>query len=284
MNTVFTLDSQRIYASFQRLGNKEVQNSVVSKTLGENLLQRLPALSLQPKVIVDLGAGSGVFTSALAQHYPQSLVIAVDYAPAQLHRAVEPKGAALCARAELLPFADNSIDLLFCHLMLHWCAHPEVVIHEMQRVLKPNGVLLFSVLGPDSLQELRQSLLTLSDKPYLPSFTDMHHWGDLLQQAQFKNPVVDVEYFDLYYTDFSQLMQALRTQSPIYFLHTMNKGLITPRQWQRLETAYEAYRDEHGLVMTLEVVYGIAFGKALAPQDLHSQEASIPIQKVQRRR
>jgi malonyl-CoA O-methyltransferase len=219
----------------------------------------------------------------LAQHYPQSRVIAVDYALSQLRNLAESKESALCARAELLPFADHSVDLVFCHLMLHWSATPEMVILEIHRILKPNGVLLFSVLAPDSLKELRQVFLNISDKPYIPTFTDMHNWGDLLQHAQFKNPVVDVEYFSLYYKTFAQLMLAVR-QGPTYFLQNMNKGLITPRQWQCLEKAYEAYRDEYGLVVTLEVAYGIAFGKRLTQPADPVQEASIPVQNVQRRK
>lgn len=283
MNTSI-LNPQRIHADFQRLGRRVNHNSALGKALGQNLLQRLPALTLQPQVIVDLGAGNGIFTEALAQHYPQSTVIAADYASSVLQNLGESKGIGLCARAECLPFADNSVDLLFCHMLLHWCTNPEAVIFEAQRILKPNGVLLFSALAPDSLQELRQSFLTISDKPYIPIFTDMHNWGDLLQRAQFKNPVVEVDYFNLYYDSFAQLMSALRTQCPIYCLQNMNKGLMTPRQWQKVEKAYEAYRDEYGLVVTLEVVYGIAFGKAVIQQSNELQETSIPLQRVQRKR
>lgn len=283
MNTLFAINPQRIRADFQRLKNHSDHYIAVSKALGENLVQRLAALNLQPRVIVDLGAGSGLFTETLVQQYPQSNVIAVDYMLSQLQTLDKAKEPALCARAELLPFADASIDVIFCHMMLHWCAAPEVVIHEIQRVLKPNGVLLFSVLAPDSLTELRQVFSTLSDKPYIPTFTDMHNWGDLLQQAQFKNPVVDVEYFSLYYKNFAQLMSELRL-GPTYFLQDMNKGLITPRQWQRLEAAYENYRDEYGLILTLEVVYGIAFGRELQLDNGYPLESSIPLQKVQRKR
>ncbi len=283
MNTPLVLNPQRIRAGFQRLKSHSDHYIAVSEVLGESLVLRLAALNLQPEIIVDLGAGAGIFTEILAQQYPQSKVIAVDYALSQVQKLDEAKESTVCARAELLPFADASIDVIFCHLMLHWCTHPEAVIHEIQRVLKPNGVLLFSVLAPDSLTELRQSFLTLSDKPYIPLFTDMHNWGDLLQQAQFKNPVVDVDYFSLYYKNFTRLMLELR-QSPTYFLQGMNKGLITPRQWQRLEKAYESYRDEYGLTLTLEVVYGVAFARDTKQAGLCTQEASIPLQSVQRKR
>jgi malonyl-CoA O-methyltransferase len=283
MNTSSAINPQRIRAEFQRVKGHSDHYITVSKTLGEDLVQRLAALNLQPQVIVDLGAGRGIFTETLVQLYPQAKVIAVDYALSQLQQLDKAKESALCARAELLPFADVSIDVIFCHMMLQWCSAPEMVIQEIQRVLKPNGVLLFSVLAPDSLTELRQVFSTLSEKPYIPPFTDMHNWGDLLQKVQFKDPVVDVEYFSLYYKNFSQLMSVLRL-GPTYFLQNMNKGLITPRQWQRLEAAYENYRDEYGLILTLEVVYGIAFGRELQLDDGYPLEASIPLQKVQRKR
>ncbi len=283
MNSLFPLKPERIYAEFQQ---KRVPNDhfiTVNKALGENLVQRLPELKLEPKIIVDLGAGSGMFTAALSQLYPEAKVIAVDYALSQLQALGDAKKSALCARAELLPFATESVDVIFCHMLLQWCVAPEILIHEIQRVLKPNGVLLFSVLAPDSLKELRDVFSTLSDKPYIPSFTDMHHWGDLLLQAQFKNPVVDADYFSVYYKNFSQLMLSLR-QGPIYFLEGMNKGLMTPRQWQHLEKTYERYRDEYGLALTLEVVYGVAFAKSIQSNNRHSQEVSIFLQNVQRKK
>lgn len=270
---------QRIYADFNRLITWDDEAITITKALGETLLQRLFDLDLQPSVILDLGAGSGTLTTELAQRYPQSTVIALDYAfsrAQQLHHS-----ETVCAAGEALPFADHSVDVVFCHMMLHWCDAPELVLQEVQRILKPEGVFLFSVFAPDTLKELKQVLGSLSDKPTIAAFSDMHNWGDLLQSIRFKNPVVDVDYFSLYYRHFAQLMLALRRHSPTYFLQNMNKGLITPRQWQQWEVAYEAYRDEHGLAATLEIVYGIAFGVTL--DDSAAREASIPVQQVRRK-
>lgn len=265
------LDPQRVHANFKRCTFLNDHHIAVSTALGEILLQRMAELNLQPQRIINLVAGQSIFTAVLAVRYPQAKVVAVDYIPLQL-------------KLEPLPFATHSVDMVFCPMLLHWCVAPAHVLQEIQRILKPNGVLLFSVLGPDTLTELRQVLLSLGDTPYIPLFTDMHHWGDLLQNLQFKNPVVDVDYFTLYYSSFAQLMLNLRTQSPTYFLRDMNKGLITPRQWQGLAQTYEAYRDEHGLALTLEVVYGIAFAPALMSQDESQvKETSIPLQKVRRK-
>lgn len=267
----YSIDPQRVHADFQRHTVLNEHYTAVITGLGETLLQRVAEFNLQPESIVNLTAGQSVITAVLATHYPQAKVTTIDYMPLQLQLAS-------------LPIATHSVDMVFCPMLLHWCIAPENLMQEIQRILKPNGVLLFSVLGPDSLIELRQVLLTLSDKPYIPVFTDMHNWGDLLQNLKFKNPVVDVDYYTVYYNNFAQLMLNLRSQGPTYFLREMNKGLITPHQWQELEHAYEAYRDAQGLALTLEVVCGIAFGPVLrSEEDLSARETSIPLQKVRRK-
>ncbi len=263
------IDPQRVYRDFQKKLKLDEHVIALSMALNETLLQRLAILNKAPETIVSLIAGPSILTQALRNRYPQATLTEIDYTLLQVEK-------------KPLPLDVHSVDLVFCPMVLHWCVAPELLLQDIQRILKPGGVCLFSVLGPDTLKELRQALLSLSAKPYLPTFTDMHHWGDLLHRLKFANPVVDVDYFNVYYNNFEQLMRKLRTQSAIYFSQEVNKGLITPRQWQALEQAYEAHRDEQGLRITVEMIYGIAFGPAIKPEH-EIQETSIPIQKVRRK-
>ena len=52
------------------------------------------------------------------------------------------------ADAARLPFADESADLVFSNLMLHWHPTPHVVFPEWKRVLSVGGLLMFSCFGP----------------------------------------------------------------------------------------------------------------------------------------
>lgn len=263
------IDPQRVYRDFQKVLELDKHAMALNMALNETLLQRLNALNKSNETIVSLIAGPNTLSHALRNRYPQATLTEIDYTLLQVEK-------------KPLPLNTHSADVVFCPMVLHWCVVPELLLQDIQRILKPGGMCLFSILGPDTLKELRHALLSFSSKPYLPAFTDMHHWGDLFHRLKFTNSVVDVDYFSVYYPSFEVLMRNLRTQSPIYFSKDVNKGLITPRQWCALEQAYAAYRDESGWPVTLEVIYGIAFGPALRAEH-EIQEAVIPVQKIRRK-
>jgi SAM-dependent methyltransferase len=90
--------------------------------------------------ILDLGAGTGRFTAALAQA-TQATVIACE--PAAAMRAVFPAGSGLVAgTAEHLPFRRGSIDAVWASQMLHHVRDLDAFACEIRHVLRPGGRLL----------------------------------------------------------------------------------------------------------------------------------------------
>ncbi len=89
---------------------------------------------------LDLAAGTGLFTRALAERVPE--VIAVE--PDDRMRAVlaerSPGVRALAGRAEQIPLPDASVDAVFVSSAWHWFDH-EVAILEIARVLRDHGRL-----------------------------------------------------------------------------------------------------------------------------------------------
>ena len=63
----------------------------------------------------------------------------------------------LNADAEQLPLRDASVDLVYSNVALQWCNDLEGVFREINRVLRPGGLLMFTTFGPDTLSELRVS-------------------------------------------------------------------------------------------------------------------------------
>lgn len=89
---------------------------------------------------LDLAAGTGLFTRALAAHVPE--VVAVE--PDERMRAVlsqrSPQVRVLDGRAEAIPLPDASMDAVFVSAAWHWFDHP-VAVPEIARVLRTGGRL-----------------------------------------------------------------------------------------------------------------------------------------------
>jgi SAM-dependent methyltransferase len=96
------------------------------------------ALPLQGADVLELGAGTGIASVELAAR-AGSLVVS-DLGPRMLARGLaKHHGPGVVARAEQLPFADGSFDLVCGAQMWHWTDEPAAP--EVARVLRPGGVL-----------------------------------------------------------------------------------------------------------------------------------------------
>jgi SAM-dependent methyltransferase len=97
--------------------------------------------------VLDLGAGTGKLTRVLGRRFAR--VTAVEPDPSM--RAVFSQ-ATLCCKvlegsAEAIPLADGSVDGVFCADCFHWFDWP-VAIAEIERVLRPGGVLVMCFHAP----------------------------------------------------------------------------------------------------------------------------------------
>ncbi|NVM95993.1 class I SAM-dependent methyltransferase [Arthrobacter wenxiniae] len=100
--------------------------------------------------IVDLGAGSGAGTLALAHRFPEAAVVSVDKSPDMLGRTLEAaRRQGLSGRvrtveadldASLPPIAGA--DLVWASSSLHELADPDHAMREVFAALRPGGVLL----------------------------------------------------------------------------------------------------------------------------------------------
>ena len=174
-----------------------------------SLLVRLAGLRIAPGVLVDLGSALGHGAAALAALHPEARVLAIDSSREMLQRAVPGSFARVAGEADRLPLPAAAADLLFANLVLPW-TRPEALFAEARRVLKPEGVLVFSTLGPDTLQELRQAWRKADDAIHVHAFWDMATLGDLAVRAGLEEPVLDVDRIRVSYAELSHAIRDLR--------------------------------------------------------------------------
>lgn len=106
--------------------------------------------------VLDVGAGSGVVSAALASTLERGEIILVDAQWRMLTRARRrlaqcsaPKINFVVAVAEHLPLADASIDVALVVTVLGEVDDPGRMLSELHRVLRPNAVLSISEHLPD---------------------------------------------------------------------------------------------------------------------------------------
>lgn len=262
--TITPLDYAAVREAFQRAAGRYDRHAVLQQEVEQQLLERLEFFPLQPQVVLDLGCGTGVASQALAQRHAPAQVIGLDWAPAMLERlrqrSTTPR--AVCADMRRLPIAARSVDLVFSNLAVQWVRELGELFAEVRRVLRPGGLFLFSTFGPDTLFELRQAWSQADDRPHVNRFIDMHHVGDGLVAAGFRDPVMDTQRIVLQYRDVGTLMRELKAIGAHNAALQRPAGLTGKGVLRRVLDAYEAHRDGDIYPATYEVIIGAARGPA----------------------
>jgi malonyl-CoA O-methyltransferase len=270
MAEISTIDKQQARRAFNRAAATYDAVAELQNEIGARLIERLDYIRLQPARILDLGAGTGAFSNALLKRYRKADVIALDIAENMLQRVPSRAGwfrrpRCVCADGELLPFADNSFDLIFSNLMLQWCVDLESTLSELRRVLAPGGLLMFTTLGPDTLMELRASWEAVDGYTHVNAFIDMHDVGDCLVKTRWAEPVMDSERITVTYRKLRTLMDDLKQIGAHNVTLGRPGGLTGRRRMQQLAEAYEGYRVDGVLPASYEVVYGHAWSPLNKP-------------------
>ncbi len=240
--------------------------AILQRQTGDELLNLLDQQSIVPNSIVDLGAGTGRNLSLLAQRFPDASLIAIDIAKGMLKKArhtfefdtsTDKKANYIAGDAEALPLADNSIDLIYANLALQWC-DPLKSFKEVHRVLKPNGLIVFTSLGPETLHELRHAWSQVDSFTHVNAFHQIDKVQQAISAAGCEVSSIKVDQYQLTYPDAMSLMIDLKVLGARNVNQGRRPGLTGKKRLDRVEKAYEHYRIQGLLPATYQVIVGFA--------------------------
>lgn len=271
--------------------------AALPREIGARLLESLAYLDERvPGVALDVGSGTGHIADALRKRWPKTRVIALDASRAMLDQGRHRAGwlrpllgrdvDRLQADPRALPLADASVDVLVAHLSLPWVDQLPGVFAGFRRVLKPDGLLLCSAFGPETLIELHQAFAD-DTLPHVHPFAPIAHLGDALMAAGFRDPVLDRDAFTFAYPDLSALLRELRALGMTNALAARRRSLTGKGRLAAAQAACETLRRPDGrLPVTWEALYAHAWAPAPgAPirEDGHDVVA-VPISAIPIRR
>jgi malonyl-CoA O-methyltransferase len=277
------IDLTRVRRLFSSPG-RIAESSFLRRDISGRMLERLDLVKIAPQRVLDAGCGTGADLPTLQQRFHAAQVMGLDAsapllndgmrAQAQGRSAMQkvlrrwlPVAAQttvdaydlVCGDFAALPLANASVDLVWSNLALHWHPQPDRIFAEWRRVLRTDGLLMFSCFGPDTFRELRAAFAAADNESHVLPFVDMHDFGDMLVDAGFATPVMDMEVITVTYTSSQKLLadvQSLggnpRSDRP--------QGLLGRRAYGRLIQRLENSRGQDGLIgLSFEIIYGHAF-------------------------
>jgi malonyl-CoA O-methyltransferase len=244
------IDRAAARRAFESAARSYAGASRLEAEVGARMLERLDYLKIAPRRILDAGSGASREARALLSRYGGPQFVSLDHSLGMLRsgraRFFEKKSF-VCADLGRLPLADGSIDFAWSNMALHW-TEPLAALRELHRVLAQEGLLMFSTLGPDSLKELRAA----AGAARVHEFVDMHDLGDMLVEAGFSAPVMDMEMLSIAYERGDALLSDLRASGQTNRRRDRSRGLAS-RRW------LEKTRAALGREASFEVIYGHAW-------------------------
>ncbi|SJM92441.1 Malonyl-(acyl-carrier protein) O-methyltransferase [Crenothrix polyspora] len=258
MSFGFNLDKHKIKQAFSQSVLTYNDVTQLQRTVGKALLQhiKLPDVT---DTLLDLGCGTGFLTAELLTLLPCERMIALDMAlpmvqAARLKLRNFDNVTYICADAQQLPIAEHAVGHVFSNLMLQWCVDLEAVFTEIRRVLKPGGQLVFSIFGPQTLQELKQAWAVVDNYNHVNYFYSMSELEAFLRQAGFTILKYERQSYVSSYESVLVLMKELKQMGAHNVNGGRNKRLTTKNQMQNMMAAYPKCIDTDRILATFDVI------------------------------
>jgi SAM-dependent methyltransferase len=219
----------------------------------EDLCDRLSAVVRRFELAVDLASPTDAVRRRLRGTDLVSAIIAItDPAAAP---APKKDDLTIVADAEALPLREDSLDLVVSALALQFVNDLPGTFVQVRRALKPDGLFLATLIGGDSLIELRQAFAAAESErehgasPHVAPFADVRAIGTLLQRAGFALPVTDVEKLVVRYESPFGLMHDLRRMGATNALAERRRTPLKRGTLLRMAEIYaERFSDPDGRV------------------------------------
>jgi SAM-dependent methyltransferase len=226
---------------------------------GERLCDRLDDIRRKFPTALDLGCKTGTLGRILAGRGGIKDMFVCDLSEPMTQRAGLQ---AVVADEEFLPFAAKAFDLVLSNLSLHWVNDLPGALTQILRCLKPGGLFLGTMLGGDTLNDLRQSLAKAEAaidgglSPRISPFADVKDAGNLLARAGFTIPVADQEAITVSYADPFKLMTDLRGMGESNAVIEARKGLSSRTMMMEAARYYieDFAKDDGRIPATFQVI------------------------------
>lgn len=258
MTTPRLFDRQLLRRRLDRSARDFSAASFLKRRSAEDVLDTLSAINRHFDVALEIGRRDGSFAQLLAEH-PDALSRIGYLIETDLSVYNNP---AVVLDEEALPFGDETLDLVVSTLAFHTTNDLPGVLVQLRRALRPDGLLIASQFGGETLVELRRVLMEAElevrggSGARIAPFAEGPDCVDLMRRAGFNMPVVDTDKVVVSYAHPLSLLRDLRTMGETNILFDRPRKGLNRAILERVFTLYaERYpHPEGGVRATFEII------------------------------
>ena len=283
LDNPYTIDSAAVERRFDCAAATIDDADFLHALTRDGLIARLQPITVDAGTVVDLGCGTGAAIRPLAKRFRGARIIGVDRSQGMLDRCRKrrlwfTRASFVKADARELPFADHSVDVVYCNLLMPWIDDLAALAREVSRILRKDGLFAFSTLGPDTLGTLRDAWAATDDTLHVHRFIDMHDVGDSMARNGLRDPVLDVDRTRVTYENTASLFRDLAATGARNALSHRQRGLTGRGRFDDMCRRLAA----HGKIdVDVEIVYGHCWGSGRRVSDgsVRIDAGKIPIRR-----
>ncbi|MFC1631705.1 malonyl-ACP O-methyltransferase BioC [Candidatus Omnitrophota bacterium] len=249
------IDIETIRKNFSRCAAYYDQYATVQNCCAQRLIDQIEPDNFPN--ILEIGCGTGNYTQLLSRRFPQAKIMAVDISLAMIEvarkKSYQDSIDFIVADAEKLNL-EADFNLLCSNASLQWFNNLDMTLLKYKGLLAENGLIAFSLFGPETFFELNESLRQFSDqvnptdsRGFINSQTVEEILGGL-----FKQVTVETKIYKERYNSLSQLLEKIKYTGARG--HNGQKGIFwTAQMLNELERIYKERFKE--IVASYEVFF-----------------------------
>ena len=227
--------------------------------VADDLTARLSVIQRIFPTALCISAATGAVARSISLRPGTQAVITSEMSLPLARRLTPP---ALVLDEEALPLRPGCIDLAVSALTLQFVNDLPGALAQVRQILKPDGLFLGSLLGGETLTELRQAALAAEmdmydgASPRVAPCADVRDLGSLLQRAGFALPVTDSDTLTVTYPSALHLMRELKAMGASNVLIERRRIPVCRSFLMRIAEIYaKRFSDKNGRVRaTFEIL------------------------------
>ncbi len=256
-----SLRQDLVRRNFSRHADEYDRHARIQKIVATKLLRCLPSAAGQGQCL-EVGCGTGILSQLFLERHPAASLILSDIAhgmSCQIAQAF-PGRPVVDADAAQLPFMAERFDLVLSSSVYQWVDPLPQAVAEIQRILRPGGMLVLALFGEQTLFELRQSHAEALDGgiSHGQSFPGCQQLRNALAD-NFEVELLEKSYEIEWHDDVPQLLRSLKAIGAQNASRHRPGGLGSRQLMQRM---YAHYQRNFGIGNRIPATYEVIYLRA----------------------